>query len=93
LVTKAHQGAIDSGLFSTADIKTRAYPAAHYIVAEGNKLFVHVTLYLLEGRTVAQKQHLSEALSKSLLPLLKSGQHLSIDIRDLLRDIYKKHVA
>lgn len=91
----AHKIMIQSGLFSAADIKTRSYVTENFLVGEkGNEgSFVHVTVYLLEGRTTLQKQNLSEALRDAVQLPLKNVDQLSIDIRELAKDTYRKYVS
>lgn len=92
LVQAAHKAAIGSGLFSAGDVKTRAYGADDYLVGEEGRKFIHARVYLLEGRTMEQKQQLSVTLMQALKPCVKRGQHLSVDIRELVRDTYRKQL-
>lgn len=95
LVKIGHKVMIESGLFSIPDIKSRAYAAEDYLVGEkGNDgSFVHVTVYQLEGRSTQQKQDLSEALRDALKVPLEKVDQLSIDIRELAKDTYRKYVG
>ena len=90
----AHDVMIQSGLFTTEDIKTRSYAAENFLVGKkGNQgRFVHVTISILEGRTTKQKQALSEAMRDALCVPLKEVDQLSIDIHELIKDTYRKHV-
>lgn len=90
-----HKIMTESGLFSVPDIKSRIYEAHDFLVGEKGDTgtFVHVRVYLLEGRSSEKKQALSEALRDALkLPLEKIDQ-LSIDIRDITKDTYRKYVC
>lgn len=92
-ITKhAHETLINSGLFSTPDIKTRSYSAEDYLVGDKGKdgSFLHICVYLLDGRSVEKKQALSEALRDMLVERLPQVDQLSVDIRDLSREIYRK---
>lgn len=90
----AHDAMIQSGLFTPADIKTRAYIAGHVLVGEqgGQASFVHATVRLLEGRSTQQKQTLSEALREVLKQHMPDADQLSVDIQDMVKDTYRKHV-
>jgi len=90
----AHNVMMQSGLFSAADIKSRSYAASDFLVGEKGRegSFVHVTVYLLEGRSLLQKQHLSEALRDAMQAYVKNIDQLSIDIRELAKDTYRKNV-
>jgi len=91
-----HQAMIASGLFAVpADIKTRAYAAQDFLVGELGQQqgsFVHVTISLLEGRTIAQKQALTDLVRNALQQLLPTVEQLSVDIRDMTKDTYRKAV-
>lgn len=91
----AHNIMIQSGLFSVPDIKTRSYVVDDYLIGEKGSQgsFVHVTVYLLEGRTTLQKQSLSEALRDALKVPLKNVDQLSIDIQEMTKDTYRKYVS
>lgn len=90
-----HNIMTESGLFSVPDIKSRAYEAADFLVGEkgAQGTFVHVRVYLLEGRSTEQKQTLSEALRDALKLPLEQIDQLSIDIRDMTKDTYRKYVC
>lgn len=94
IVPIAHRVMVESGLFGVPDIKTRAYPAEDFAVGEKCDAgsFVHVTVMLLEGRTSEQKQALTTAIRDTLAPLLEGVDQLSVDIRDMVKEAYRKHV-
>jgi 5-carboxymethyl-2-hydroxymuconate isomerase len=50
-------------------------------------------VYILEGRSNLQKQNLSDALSDALQIPLEKVDQLSIDIRELAKDTYRKYVS
>ncbi len=88
-----HQTMIASGLFNANDVKTRIQSASDFRVgvkgAFGN--FVHVSVYLLEGRTQEQKQALTHAIFDALSTQYHQPiEQLSVDIRDMMRDTYRK---
>jgi 5-carboxymethyl-2-hydroxymuconate isomerase len=75
-----------------ADIKIRATGYDRYLVAGKRDSFCHLTVYLLAGRTLEQKVHLSEALRASLAARLPQTRSLSVDIRDMDPVAYKKRL-
>jgi 5-carboxymethyl-2-hydroxymuconate isomerase len=82
-----------SGLFAVpADIKTRAYPTQDFLVGGEQAALAHVTISLLEGRTIAQKQALTDLVRDALQQLLPTVEQLSVDIRDMTKDTYRKAV-
>ena len=90
-----HHTMIKSGLFTAADIKSRAYEAADYLVGEtGTEAsFAHVRVYLLEGRSLEQRKALSEALFSHLARHLPQAEQHTVDIRELNKETYRKKLA
>jgi 5-carboxymethyl-2-hydroxymuconate isomerase len=91
----AHQVMIESGLFSAKDIKTRAYVADDFLVGEKGQdgSFLHVTVSLLEGRTLEQKQALSDTLRDVIAASVAHVEQLSVDVQDMVRETYRKYSA
>jgi 5-carboxymethyl-2-hydroxymuconate isomerase len=54
--------------------------------------FVHVWVYLLEGRTDDQKEHVALILREKLQAYLVDVTSISIDIRDMNAQAYKKRL-
>jgi 5-carboxymethyl-2-hydroxymuconate isomerase len=88
-----HRAMMESGLFNANDVKTRLHPVSDFRVGlKGiNGFFVHVLIYLLEGRTEEQKQ----MLTHNVFEAIKAQYHqpieqLSVDIRDMARSTYRK---
>ena len=92
LMMALHHAAAGTGVMQAADIKVRAAPYAHALVAGKPDGFCHVSVYLLEGRTPAQKLALSEALRAAMSRLLPETRSLSVDIRDMDANAYKKRL-
>ncbi|RTK92874.1 MAG: 5-carboxymethyl-2-hydroxymuconate Delta-isomerase [Rickettsiales bacterium] len=89
-----HNVMIQSKLFSVKDIKTRSHKIDDFLLGEKGRQgsFVHVTIYLLEGRTILQKQTLSETLLEALQAPLINVDQLTINIQEIVKDTYRKHV-
>ena len=92
LMRALHEAAAGTGVVQAADLKIRAMAYADYLVAGTRDGFCHVSLYLLEGRTPAQKVTLSEALRAAMAALLPQTRSLSVDIRDMDAVAYKKRL-
>ena len=95
-INKVMQIAFDSGIASgvmqAADIKVRARPYDHYrLVNEGDD-FLHVGVFLLAGRTDAQKERVAVILREDLQSYLGDVTSISVDIRDMNPQAYKKRV-
>lgn len=83
---------IASKVMDGADIKTRARAYDHYEILNAGDSFVHVTVFLLAGRTDVQKEHVSILLRINLTEYLADVTSVSIDIRDMNPIAYKKRV-
>lgn len=93
LMRKAHQAALESGLFEESAIKVRvkAYDAA--LVGGKEARFAHVLIYLIEGRDAATKKALTQAVHAALAPCFSGFQSISVDARDLEKAVYTKTTA
>ena len=96
LVKAVHNAAISSSLFATPDIKTRAVHCQDYLIGEGNRECIHVTLSIMPGRSEVQKQTLSrdtlQALKDCLSGLATPGLSLTVQIKEIEKQVYSKHV-
>ena len=90
LVKHLHQAAIESGLFDTPAIKSRALAYEDYICGEHVAPFIHVTAKILDGRTLEQQQHLSESLLACLVEHNADVSNLSVDVVEMVRSTYRK---
>ena len=90
-----HRSMVKSELFTVSDIKSRAYEASDFLMGEKDSTtsFAHVTVYLMEGRTLAQKVALSESLRDHLARHLPQADQISVDIRDMVKETYCKKLA
>jgi len=87
-----HHAAASTGVVKAEDIKIRAQVFDDYLVAGKAQSFFHVSFYLLAGRTPQQKEMLSIELRRVLSKLLEGTHSVSIDIRDMDPDAYKKRL-
>jgi 5-carboxymethyl-2-hydroxymuconate isomerase len=88
----AYDVGVKSGVMTPADIKVRARPYDHFRILNEGDSFVHVSVFLLAGRTDEQKLHVSELLRDCLQSYLSMVTSISIDIRDMDPQAYKKRV-
>ena len=95
-INKVMQIAFDSGMASgemqASDLKIRARPYDHHLMLGGPASFVHVSVFLLKGRSVKQKEAISLLLLENLQDYLQDVTSVSIDIRDMNPGAYKKRV-
>lgn len=88
----AFESGVQSGAMQAPDIKVRAIPYDYFRLEGGIDTFMHVSVYLLEGRTAEQKEHLSILLRQNLGDACPQIGSLSIDIRDMDPIAYKKRL-
>ena len=93
LCQDAVECAFASGLFDQlSDIKSRAIGYETTVINLPSPSFVHVTIWLLDGRTDAQKADLTNAMADKLEVRLPNVGSLTVDIRDMQRSTYAKRV-
>ena len=59
-----HEAALATGVFPIGGIRTRAYEAQHYVVADANpdNAFIHMSLKVGHGRDVETRKRAGEAI-------------------------------
>jgi 5-carboxymethyl-2-hydroxymuconate isomerase len=87
-----HNAAVSTGVVKAEDLKIRAQSFDEFLVAAERRSFFHVAFYLLTGRTRQQKQALSVEIRRVLSELLSETNSISVDIRDMDPEAYKKRV-
>ncbi len=90
LITLESGGRMD--FINKDDIRVRLLPYTHILAGDGRTSFLHVTVYLLDGRPDALKETLSVALRDDLDKRFPNTQSISIDVRDMNRACYKKRL-
>jgi 5-carboxymethyl-2-hydroxymuconate isomerase len=91
LVEKAHNATFQSGLFDLETIKTRAIAYQQYQLGEGKEGFIHIAAHIMAGRSIEQKQMLSESLLECLKTYCRDSDSLSVNIYDIQHEIYRKN--
>jgi len=84
--------AAQTGVMKREDIKVRAQNYRDYLIAGKQDSFVHLSVYLLAGRTPEQKEKLSISLRRTMVDRCPEVVSLSVDIRDMDPDAYKKRL-
>ena len=88
-------GALHSQLFlpDGADIKVRAIAYKNFKIGDGKASFVHVVAKILADRTDEQKQRLSQEIIKKLSDLGHQDISITVEVVDMERQSYQKHLA
>lgn len=77
-LAEVHQAALATGVFPIGGIRTRAYEAEHYVIADGHRdnAFVHLSLKVGHGRDLETRKGACEAIfdaaCRHLAPLFES---------------------
>jgi 5-carboxymethyl-2-hydroxymuconate isomerase len=93
LVKAVHDVTQASGLFSQGDVKARIVTAEHYVVGGQVQDYVHVISHILSGRTIEQRKTLADAITLALCELLPTVKMLSVEVREIERQIYSNRAA
>ncbi len=90
LMNQTYKAAVESDLFSPERIKVRAKPYEYSLVGGEDKAFAHTTVYLLSGRDNTKKAKLACLVKEAQLKCLKQVENVTVDVRDLDREVYQK---
>lgn len=83
IISVVHQAAIESDLFDTQDIRSRATAYEDYKIRADKEYFIHVTMRIMFGRNDIQKNHLSSKVLAALETLNLPSIILSVEICDI----------
>ena len=92
LLKSIHTSIVNSGLFEESHIKTRAYPFKDFTYAGQQSPYIHVQARIKSGRTASDKKSLSEGILDSLKPFNTHASVMTVEIIDMDRESYSKHV-
>lgn len=93
LMEAVHKALLHSGEFGEKDIKLRLYPCHQSMVGGKPADFVHCLVYLLSGRSKETKKSIASSVLAAMRNEGVKAASISVDIRDLDRDIYVKHLS
>lgn len=83
----------ECGFINAKDIKIRLQDYNDFLLLDGRKSFIHLTVRMLAGRTAEQKEGLTIALRDALCRQFPHVESLSIEIDDMDPISYKKHLG
>lgn len=95
LLKTVHRGALASGLFEEADIKTRAIAYANFQIGtdEANTAsFAHITIRLLSGRSDTQKSNASRAVLQAVADLNAPIDSITVEVVEMPKGAYLKRL-
>lgn len=92
LIDAVLNGAKKSDLFELDHIKLRTQSFEHYQRGDERLSFIHVTLKILSGRTVEQRECLSQLVAEELGKLAVADVTITVEVIDMERESYTKIV-
>lgn len=93
MIEKTYQGALNTNLFISSDIKTRAIAFDHYQTGNIKENFIHINIKILSGRTVEQKKILSDTILDQFKDIQIQPVTISVEISELEKESYSKTVV
>lgn len=95
LCSAVFEAAQQSGLFNEdgSDIKVRASAFERYQTGGKRQSFIHVCLKILSGRTLEQRQALSQGVLENLAALATEVGSTSVEVVEMERASYSKRLA
>ncbi len=100
LLSEVHGELVATGLFTLADIKSRAVAHEQFLIGDGDpaRAFVTLTIQILDGRGDEVKARISEAameVLKRFFPESLAGRicSLTVQVCDIHRASYRRHLS
>lgn len=92
MIEKTYQGALDTNLFISSDIKTRAIAFEHYQTGNLKENFIHINIKVLSGRTAEQRKVLSNSVLYQFKDVQIQPLSITVEISELEKESYSKTV-
>ncbi|WP_415895214.1 5-carboxymethyl-2-hydroxymuconate Delta-isomerase [Neptuniibacter sp. PT34_22] len=93
VMEKVFQGAVAANLFAEKDIKVRANAYEQHMNGAGLNGLIHVSSRILSGRNTEQKTQLTQAVLTELKTLGLEDLSITVEVLDIDRDSYAKHIG
>jgi 5-carboxymethyl-2-hydroxymuconate isomerase len=100
LLAEVHEALMSTGLFTLADIKSRAVRQEQFVIGDGDaaRVFATLTIEILEGRSDEVKAEISEAALAVLArhfpaSLAERTCSLTVQVRDIHRASYRRRLG
>lgn len=89
-LVELHKAVVDSGLFSPEAVKARSESYKNYVLHDGFDSFVHITISILNNKTVEQRQKLSKDIFNLAHEIFIECDKISVDIHEMNIETYSK---
>ncbi len=93
IIDEVFIGAVGSGLFAEDDIKVRAIAYQFFKVGHSNKNFIHICAKILSGRSLEQRNTLSQSILKQVERLALNNLSCSVEVVEIDKDSYNKIIS
>jgi 5-carboxymethyl-2-hydroxymuconate isomerase len=88
ILARLHHAANATGLFEETDIKVRVRPFPTYAVGGTKEDFIHVFSYILQGRTIEQRAHLSKRMVSELVDMFPAVHRIAMNVAEFEKATY-----
>lgn len=93
ILDAVYQANLRSGLFEDQDIKTRALAFEHYQAGALQQAFIHVTVKILSGRDLLQRNNLSHLVLEQLAQINLGPISITVEVIEIEKESYAKRVV
>lgn len=90
LLDAVHHAAAATGLFAASHIRVRAHPVVHYRHGGERRPFIHAQLRIHSGRSLEQRQALSQAILAALRAQQWPAEVITVEVVEMERASYAK---
>lgn len=90
LVDTAFNAVLQTHTFTPANIKVRLHPVQFYRLGLKDVGFIHVMCRIHAGKTLEQKQQLTQSLLQALSKIETQKRVITVEVIEMVRDSYAK---
>lgn len=90
VMREVHQHITQCGICDPQAVKARCLPYRDVLLPEGARNFMHITISLLEGRMLQERQQLSREIFDLAKRIVMDVDRLSVDIAEMTTATYSK---
>lgn len=88
VIARLHRVVNSTGLFEESDIKVRINPYSVYVVGGKREDFIHVFSWIMQGRSIEQRQALAKVVVGELVNLYPHVLRIAVNIAEFEHATY-----
>lgn len=88
ILARLHHAVNSTGLFEEPDIKVRVNLYSVYAVGNGKEDFIHVFSYIMQGRSIEQRAHLSKTIVRELTDMFPATHRIATNVTEFEKATY-----